>query len=334
VSLTINVGDVGTSRAINKELATTGSYVMNHYEVAFLNGSNIYRTDWTSPGTGHITVPVGDYTGAGKAVAFAGYKNGGGTEYTLYAVGKITKINLVDQSTIYLDKSTSSVTFGLVPINSGVTNTLTSTFHILGPGNHSTSITAGNISTWYNALGTTSYPMFVLPSSKPIATDGPLNNVGGDSSLANPTGSLNVSNNIVGRWNFSNTNYLGVSLKGGGGWTVTPTYPTIISEISESPIQIIVTEKYPPKASTSIMPSDGNFYFSVSVGDTLGYNKVYISVPVVPIKDGVDGKGNSPLPWTIRGGVENSVLDEGENSDGGAALLFFTDDNAEFDIYG
>jgi len=110
VTLTINVGDNGTSRALIGT-GTVAKDASTKYEVAFYDGSDYYRTELTSSG-GTITVPEGSYAGANKAVMFAGTNTN-----TLLAVGVITANN-GGGGVGDVTPTTTSVTFTLSPLTS------------------------------------------------------------------------------------------------------------------------------------------------------------------------------------------------------------------------
>jgi len=310
VRLTIGVGNNGISRALTLPQAQAN---VNILEVAFTDGTDVYRTSWNGGDT-YLDVPAGDYTGPEKAVVLAGYDNGSGIDLTLLAVGKITNINGggdLGASPAIIDKTTTGVTFTLIPLEGGVTNTIASAFHILGPTSLSLQTNDGTkgISTYNDTFP---YPVYTLPARYNYSVN--------DSGAANPSG-LNTTENVIGQWNFTNSYYAGLKQK--GSWTVASTYT--ISEIGSEPkVEVGVTPRF-PRANDSI---DGKFYFTINLGNVSGgYSKISMKAPVVAIKDTVSPNGTAALTWNIRGGINNDELDldTGSGSDGGAVLLYIDD---------
>jgi len=339
VRLTISVGGSGTSRALSQGQASTGTYAVNIYEVVFMDDiGNVYRKNWTSgtPGPIPLDVAVGDYTGVGKAVVFAGYQNGG--DNTLLAVGTITQIDSTpiapNVGTVNITKTTNAVTFTLQALNSAVTETSASTFNILGPTSYSTSGYGAS------AHPTLSIPFFTLPPATHINSviDNPVSGPG-DTSLAS---GLDTATNTVGQWIFVHAYYKAVKTK--GDWKVASAYPTPGTEIglTDDAVELAVKERWPiPGTGGTIMPSDGKFYFNIVTSDSqftgltsTGYGKISITVPV----EAIDGKSpyssayTNALTWNIRGGVLNDVLDNYIDIDGGAVLLYVGDQWAHLGI--
>jgi len=312
VRLTINVGDSGTSRALTLAQAKTN---VNYYEVVFMdNSGTTYRQNW-SGGTTTLDVPAGDYTGPEKAVVFAGRRpNAGDFEnMTLLAIGKITNIDGgadLGTSPAVISKTTTGVTFTLIPLESGITDDWTSSsFQILGPTSLSLQTNDGTrgISTYPDALP---IPVYTLPAK----TDSSFN----DNAATSPAG-LNSVQNVVGMWAFTNSHFSGVKTK--GAWKVASIYPT---ELGANPqVEVKTIPRFPNVSTTNII--DGNFYFNFNLGNVSGgYSKISMNVPVVAIKDDTSYNGVPSLTWNIRGGTNNDSLDYSTSTDpdGGSVLLY------------
>jgi len=163
VHLSIGVGNDPTSRALTADLAKS---LVDYYEVAFkdpgYNGTTntkIYRTAWNYAKTGRIAVPAGDYTGAGKAVLFAGRYN----DKTLYAVGIITAVDSTS-GTADIKPTTTKVTFTLSPLLNDINgDPATSTFLITGPESATLGGSAGHN---YSSTGLSSIPMATFAGGK------------------------------------------------------------------------------------------------------------------------------------------------------------------------
>jgi hypothetical protein len=109
VRVTIDLGDGGISRSLISSSASTDS---NSFEVVFRDSVNTaltYRAHLVDTTQTVLHIPVGNYSGAGKAVAFAG------TNQTLLGVGAITSDPNITAAT--------NVTFTLHPLasNAGTT---------------------------------------------------------------------------------------------------------------------------------------------------------------------------------------------------------------------
>jgi len=340
VSLTINIADGITSRAMNKPLAQPA---VTKYEIVFNDSVNgdIYRFPVPSSQTTiKIEIPAADYTGANKAVVFAG-----DDDNNLLAIGRITGVDGTDLnggSAIVTDSPpTTSVTFTLVALTSGVTDTSLSSFHLLGPTapvstdikvngkNFSTDSVFGAPTPAAIGTYTGGIPQFNIPAGRYNSTG---SNSGlilaADGSSLDST-SINTNVNVVGRYTIKcgdGLNYKGVQINPAMGWSVTSVQPTAI-EVPNPDTRITVTATKVFPTGTS-MPQDGSFYFNISNSSetNVGYTKVYIEVPVVAISTdkGLDSSNAAtvnPVSWKIKGGVDNT-FDKGPTTTGGAVLLF------------
>jgi hypothetical protein len=129
VRVTLDLGNGGASRAL---IASYAEEDTKDYEVVFLDSTTqqIYRRQWSKPTTSvTLSIPVGDYAGADKAVVFAGTSN------TLLAVGRISSIGtelVTDHAQI--NEGNNYVTFTLHRLESYGGTSDTHSFSIVGGG--------------------------------------------------------------------------------------------------------------------------------------------------------------------------------------------------------
>jgi len=333
VRLTIDLGKKGVSRTMND---TQAQGIVNdpdgdaYFEVAFKDpkpgSTKIYRADWAAGETGLIAVPMGVYTNANQAILFAGERKETAPntyEYTLLAIGIISAIDNIPLGSLTslgpagavdgvaeIFAETVSVTFALNALKSSVNKT-SSSFEILGPtsdneDNDDFSTSNKGIDSFHGGF------MFTIPGFGYASTID-------DSSTATDGPSMDTDESIVGLYTIgygvsanNGSIYDGVYVAG-NNWVHAVNYPGL----SLSPL-VLVTRF--PQLGDSI-PRDGGFYFNIDVEnlteDQNGLHEVYMEVPVYAISS-----DNSPIPWYIRGGLDNKVLDEGlAASTGGAFLL-------------
>jgi hypothetical protein len=309
VKLTINVGDNGTSRAMigNQDQKDA----VTHYEVAFLSGSNIYRTKWPkSAGSGTITVPTGAYATAADAVLFAGKADSTNGD-TLLAIGAITATSDGGTGSTDITLSTNSVTFTLYALLSEADTS----FKILGP-TAATGLT--NYATYAKIPGPGStFNMFGVPGH------GFSNTGTGYTSTIAGQFTINCGSSGTG-----NANYAGVWIK--GPWDVISDVPANTEMPSGGTgLQVVTSVITPSSQSNVAAPTNGVFVFKIDVSSlgSDGYSKIYLNVPVNAI-NGNTSNDSSPVTagnWYIRGGLNNSAVDEGSTSDGGAVVLEIKD---------
>jgi len=290
VRLTISVGNIGVSRALT---TTQAQSAVDYYEVVFKDPKGVLHQEAWDSGTTSITIPVGNYTGATKAVVFAGVKS----DKTLLAVGIITAVdgNLIGAGDAIIKSDTNSVTFTLSPLTNAVsTNKASTTFKIIGPTKDSVDefdYSTANANSIPVTLSGGTYPVFCVPGGNYANTD---------------SSPANLAENIVGSYSVDNPYFDGVILA--AAWSATSGN---YSGGGETGVTVVVD----PADDTVGDPINGEFIFLIdasSCGD--GLSKVYIDVPVYAL-------GNTDITWHIKGGTTNSDPDGGAGTNGGAVLL-------------
>jgi len=355
VSLTINIKDGNTSRAVS---SSTAPGATTKYEVVFKDTADNQLYRFTANGTTSVPVkiPMVNYVNTAEAIVFAGTSGN-----TLLGIGIITEyttktaptvpVSVLPGGTITVDDETNGITFTLTALTSGVTAGLGSSFHLVGPTNASSADpkSQGNFSTTGGgaaAIGNKSgIPLFNLPAGKFTNTgsNDPVPIGSGNTSLDVST--INTTTSIVGRYTITcgvnGNNYKGAIINPAGGWTVNSS--ATITEVGSDPkIAVPVTKLFPRNADTA-MPSDGSFYFNINLAaiETGGYSKIVVEVPVVAISTGnginYAGGSQSAIAWTIKGGTDDAKFDGYEytasipETDGGAVLLFVPDPSPDSD---
>ena len=315
VHLTINVGDVPNRALTLNQAQGVVNAAGGFFEVVFKNSSDVYRSSWDYGTTGEIDVPAATYTGPTQAVVFAGRKS----DFTLLAIGVITKVNTTPVSpgaAATIGTGTTSVTFTLSALLSGVTNTTSSSaFQILGPVSAAPN-TDTDFTTAHKGIGTISgHPFFYLPAAT-------YTGYVDDSSTATDATTLNKVGNIVGCYTIncgtagaSNSYYGGVIVK---TWSVTPATPG-----ADNTANLINDSFIPRYPGTNAALADGEFYFNIKTNTTgagNGYCQVSLEASVVAIIDQNGLVGDvTPVAWKIRGGLNNTTIDNANN--GGAFVL-------------
>jgi len=115
--LTIGFAGAG-GRALTEVMAIVAT---ERYEVAFTDGTNVYRTAWRDGEVGRLWVNTlgpgdtdgRDYGGYGNAILFAGSNNG-----TLLAVGELVLVDGLPST--YIRGGSRNVTFALTPLENDV----------------------------------------------------------------------------------------------------------------------------------------------------------------------------------------------------------------------
>ena len=296
VHLTIGAGN--SSRALTDTLARAA---INFYEVAFYDGTGYYRVSWQKGKTGRLQVPTFDYDTAAHAILFAGaYEN----DLTLLAVGLLTSVDGAPGTSI--TANTKSVEFTLVPFVSDVRADASSSFKITEPDDYRT------------AEKTVPLPIFPLDIADPPKRSVPLfliPQLHPDEIWASFT--LDLVNNIS-----FDSYQAGIFAAGTGKAHGLPVYgnsPLIKENANFGTLDIKVDEPESGEIFTSnlitflITPIDTHDFFTL----------LSFEVPVNAIKDEPTADGIQPLTWYIRGGLQNSLYDEGPavNSMGGAIVL-------------
>jgi len=163
-TLTVKV-DNGVDTSTGRKITSTiGSTDADYFEVVFKSGTAYYGITWAdstgSGSSGSITIPEGNYTGAGNAVLFAGKDNT--SEKTLLGVGIIYSVTDEDTTTTEgqtIKPTSKSVTFTVTSLTNDVNTTSSSTFKITGP----TSPTNYATKTIEETGGSLTYPVFPVP---------------------------------------------------------------------------------------------------------------------------------------------------------------------------
>jgi len=305
IPLTINAPKM--SRALTADLAKG---LVDYYEVAFQDPSDaakVYRIAWNYAKTGRIAVPAGDYNDATKAVLFAGRY----IDKTLYAVGIITATSEGAYTEIL--PTTTSVTFTLIPLLNDVSsNKTTSTFKITGPlvdtvggYNYSSANFATAIPT-VELSGGKIYPIFYLPPKGYANTGSPA-----------PDSDIDITATYAVTCGAAGANYAGVIVTAGAK-IVSAGYS---DDESEDLLTAVAGSITSPKANDAF-PSSGEIELLIDISGVTknGLSRLAVDVPVCAISNA----NNAPGVWHIRGGMNQTILDEGKNADapiGGAVLL-------------
>jgi hypothetical protein len=319
VCLTIGAGGGGTSRALTTPLAIDG---VNYYEVVFKgpNGT-LYQVEFAKEDgeeARKITIPTDTYSGAARAVMFAGHKDG--SNYTLLAIGVINS-TVTGGSTVsnsVIAWNTTQVTFLLSALLNDVNATPndpdSSTFKIIG-----TTLYNG---TDYATATTLRTPAIDKTTADPYFPVFPIPGVGYtcDEDYTydnnNPT---YLEEHIVGRYTITNPHFAGV-VAGETAWTVNSAGYTLLPQTAATGVEIY------PAAFSPGDPIDGEFNFVVELrGDaTDGLWRVSIDVPVRALGlFAPSSTTGSTREWHIIGGTNNNDPDGGKDVDslGGAIIL-------------
>jgi len=323
--LSINPGSRSTSRALTTDLAIENA---DYYEVVFHAPNGLfYQAEWDDDGTGWIAIPVGDYTGVADgetctdgiekagAVMFAGkrVKINDEYDYTLLAIGVISSVEDVDttinsSSPYEIKTSTKSVTFTLhalendVNDTNGTSGTGASTFQILAPTSFSTNDGTKAITK------ESGYPVFSVPA---IAYTE-------DNTSVRPAYDTSGSDFITGLYKVNcgddNSLFKGVKLK--GDWEVSSPKDAYTIFTANDGLTGVVGVPMKPDADAVL--DDGEFVFYINLGSSpgTGYCKIFIDVPVNALSATAkhadpNNSGSSTIEWHIRGGIDNTNLDEG-----------------------
>jgi len=300
-------------RALTADLAKG---LVDYYEVAFKDpkfdgttNTKIYRTSWNYAKTGRIAVPAGDYDDAEKAVLFAGRYG----DKTLYAVGIITATSEGAGETS-IKPATTSVTFTLIPLLNDVSNNkANSTFQITGPAktavggyDYSTaSIAATTIPTVVLSGGKT-YPIFAVPPAGYVNTGSPT-----------PDSDIDITAVYKVTCGTAGANYAGV-IVAAGAKIVSAGYSDDETQDLFTPVAGSIISPEEDEA----VPASGEFELLIDVENAAndGLSRLAIDIPVCAISNVY----NTPGVWHIRGGVNQTILDEGKDASapiGGAVLL-------------
>lgn len=323
IELTINPAG---GRALTANI-TKGS--ADYYEVAFFDGTNYYRTSWFYSQIGKIKIPPGDYAGAGKAVLFAGNS----ADFTLLAVGIISKVDDVTATGNNILATTKSVTFQLVPFTTNVHDKVlqdpgtatadpvkkeTSTTFIItaptGTSGYATEVKyALNAANGDNPLPTAKFegqniPVYLVPKSDTTIKASFLIGLNGeytDNTAGSPTNFATYAPGIKVKeiWD-GKVKSVGLLIAGAGTGEDKPV--AVDAEIT-LPLQ------------NTNFPANGTVTMDITTGAIDGLARLSIEIPVCAINN----TASNPITWYIRGGLSNHLPDAGATvySTGGAVVL-------------
>jgi len=328
-SITIDLGDID-ARRLNVGNAQAA---VDYYEVVFKTSTNVYYqikfADGASQALRTIVIPGGDYTGENSAVMFAGKENTAGSDYTLLAIGTISKVGGVALASIpapnagkaWIEPGATSVTFKLTALTNGVNTTAkepnSSTFKITGP-------TVSNDADEYDyatatttnkpAIGTTTtgnYPVFPIPAHT-------YDNTGGST-----TGDITASYSVT-------IPFYSAVKRAATSWSAKATTISVGSEtgvtVSGGGIVLTPTSFLTANATLS---ATSEFTFGIDLANCTGDGlcAVSIKVPVYALTNTAPLVGVTPMVWNIRGGSDitdpptsTDGVDDG-SGDGNAVLL-------------
>jgi hypothetical protein len=320
VRLTINVDDGGgPNRALTP---TLGNNNADHYEVVFVSGTPAvyYQTEWTKgSGGGTITIPTGNYTGAARAILFAGKDNT--SEKTLLGVGIITAVNgtalasLTPPNVATISAGTNNVTFTVTSLENAVSaNAGTSTFVITAP----------------TAAGGENYATNG-PSTMPAAID----KTGGSIQYpVFPVPAFGYAGTITASYTISSIPYVAQVIRT-GAWSATAAGLAADGEAAAVG-NVNCAVSTPAATGVALTGTNDAFVIDITLGtvgtETNGLAGLLINVPVcayttagnikradsTPPYDGA--AGDHTTTWTIRGGSSLTTPD-GVNGNGAAVLL-------------
>jgi hypothetical protein len=276
-TLSIKVDGPGSrARAMSQ---TLNELEVDFYEVVFVYNegvSNSVTVRDTNDGTvtpWEVTVPAVNYNGGNnKAVLFAGQS---GSPNVLIAIGYISAGGNL------LGSATSSITFTLSAIESGVTtDKSTSSFKITGD-----TLNPSTIATT-NADGETGVPVFKIHAG----TD-PIDAI------------------------YTFTIPKGGAVVNGAGTVTADTVTGTTNTVT------VGTSAITDPVSGALTEGDVDFEFTITPGTTVGHSKISIAVPVVALNTvfHADNGTQSYETWSLQGGLDNTKLDK--DDEGGAVLL-------------
>ena len=299
--VSLAIGTPNVNRALTGDLAQAEA---DYYEVAFYDGTNVYRASWDYTKTGKILVPPANYGGAARAILFAGRQ----LDKTLLAVGIITAIDRdntgVDATNAMVLESTKSVTFTLDPLKTDVKSTSGSTFEITGPVSPDYDYTTVFPTPTVQNTSSEDIPVFLVPAGdSTITATYALDTVGGVFATGNTYNAGIIVQN-------ADTND-----PGDGGWLH---FAGVSTDQSDFPV--LGTGNISNLTVSDALPATLNLAIETSTSGTDGFTQFSIAVPVCAISDTAT---TNPIIWYVRGGLQNGLSDAGNtaNSLGGAVLL-------------
>jgi len=321
VRFSINLGNKDVSRALTlaQAQANVDGMTKGYYEVAFLNGSDIYRYTYDlahpDPSGWQVAVPEGLYATANEAVMLAGAEING--EYVLLAIGHITLVEDSDDPTPgYIDFGTSSVTFTLYALKSKVGDMTTPSFEIIGPKSGPNS---QDYSSDYSTIGIlpddtdTTIPKFIVPSK-------------GSINSGHTAGTAEKTHDTIGEYTVECSYPLDFD-----GLVVADDASYTTEEYDNSGVEVRIYPIFPDKGDKveSSGPDEGKFRFFIDVNSSpvnFGLTQMYVRVVVNAIDTAAGAVGTgSPVSWIIQSGVDKTEFDRIETipylSEGALFLL-------------
>jgi hypothetical protein len=294
VELTIKTG--GASRALTSDLAKSGA---DFFEVAFKDGTKVYRASWDYTQTGRIRVPLKAYTGAAEAILFAGRQS----DKTLLAVGIATSLNgtpLGTAGTFTVTAATTTLTFTLNPLVTDV------------HGRPQDGDPSSFVITQTGFVTATVYEDDPLPYAKFIDKDIPIFEIATTAStatltLATATGSFSTYNPGMNTLEWEANDVIRIAGVSTADYSAN-------SPVIPLPAAAITT----PATHTIPVPAVIGITFTPDAATTTGLFKFALALPLSAISD-----NDFPITWYIRGGLQNGLYDEGSSkvSIGGSILL-------------
>lgn len=263
------------------------------YEVAFKNGTNVYRTSWNKLDAATIRIPVGTYATAGDAILFAGTP-----DRTLIGIG------ILDIGSQNITSTTTNIRF----IAKNLVNNIDLT------AANSTFTSGSFVASEMEPLpvpGT----IFKTPSTLPNT---PIHPFAMGATISDAVYQICVDG--TGGGNLSNTYNAGIYVYLNVADTPfsigNSTFNGSTPFVSFSGLSIT-------SPTTNTFPADGKFTLEFTTPGTPGFAELSLNIKANAIDNSTSPTGVVPLDWYIKGGLTNSALDQGvaADSEGGALLL-------------
>jgi hypothetical protein len=305
----LDIGFKGNGRALTDNMARVAT---ERYEVAFSDGTNVYRTSWADGERGRLWVatapaPTGiDYAAGGNsAILFAGYSNG-----TLLAIGELSAVDNVPSVTAITDDS-RSVTFTLTP--------LTNAIH----SENAATVPLPSASTFKITVLSPVLPGYIFTNALPAFPKAEINE------LKYPVYELPINTTATATYTLTGLPTAGI---------VIAAKPRVIPKLIEVPgyyRAMDVTGFFDPALdpAAAALPAKPlpapPWNLTLNTLTNEGLIKICFEIPVYAISkdtgwNELTGVADvKPGTWYIRGGISNTTLDAGKSrdSDGGAVLL-------------
>ena len=306
------------SRALTTPIAAAGA---DYFEVIFTNGTRTVRTSWGGGAQGRIIPGNGDYDntvgpGKGRAYIFAGRNS------TLLGVGVLTAVipdpTLAPQSatatTIDMAYATE-VVFTITALNTDVGG-------LLNPANPPAN--AGDPPNSDPALSTFTIELEPGDPFSGNMVGALLLDASQDPPLTAPVFVVNPSpTGLDATFNITNTN--GANLPAGilsaiiSKGTPRAIYSGYLWEAGGAPLALTTADI--TNNLTAGAPLVLPITLDVIPGEKAGLARLSIEIPVVLFADAQADNGAKPVAWYIRGGLNNTLHDQGAAfSDGDGSL--------------